>query len=92
MAWQLAGLLTPFTLVLGLVTAFRLNDAFHKWEKAGEIIFTLHHGCRTIVSRLCAFLPADDAKVADTMLEIRRYLLLGCVLMKAHVRAAPRAD
>mgnify|MGYP002827943182 CR=1 FL=1 len=55
-----------FTLLLGLVTSFRLNDAFHKWEKAGEIIFVLHRELRTALSRLCAFLPSNDPAVLDT--------------------------
>ena len=83
---QLDKLLTPFTLLLGLVTAFRLNDAFHKWERAGEIIYTLQREARVIFSRMSAFLPADDPHVRETVLEIRRLILLGCVLLKAHVR------
>ena len=79
-------LLTPFTLLLGLVTAFRLNDAFHKWERAGEIIYTLHRELRMIIHRLCACMPPGDPDVDDKLVEIRRLLLLGCVLMKSHVR------
>ena len=83
---DLKDVLTPFTLLLGLVTSFRLNDAFHKWEKAGEIIFVLHRELRTALSRLCAFLPSNDPAVLDTVNEIRRLLILGCILMRAHVR------
>lgn len=79
-------LLTPFTLLLGLVTAFRLQDAFHKWERAGEVMYTLQREARVVISRLCCFLPANEPSVKPIVLEIRRLLLLGCVLMKSHVR------
>ena len=84
--YQYDRLLVPFTVLLGLVTAFRLNDAFHKWEKAGDMVFTLQRECRLIMARLCAFLPKENDEVKESMLEIRRYLLLGAVLWKAHVR------
>ena len=83
---QMDKIMTPFTLLLGLVTAFRLNDAFHKWERAGEIIYTLQREARIIFTRLCAFLPTDDPHVREQMLEIRRYILLACCLMKEHLR------
>ena len=73
-------LLTPFLLLLGLVTSFRLNDAFHKWERAAELVFTLHREARTVIHRMCAFLPAEDPVVWEQIYEVRRLLLLGCVL------------
>lgn len=77
----------PFTFFLGIVTAFRLNDAFKKWERATELMLTLHRHMRNVVSRLCSTLPVRESEeVADACLEIRRLLLLGCCLMKAHVR------
>ena len=80
--YELNVLTTPFTLLLGLVTAFRLKDAFAKWERATELILGLHRDMRSIMSRLCAFLPPDDPHVLETIQEIRRLLLLGCVLLK----------
>ena len=83
---QLTVLITPFTLLLGLVTAFRLNDSFKKWDRAGQLTLELHQKTRTVCSRLCSFLPADDPAVVESVLEIRRLVLLGCVLIKQHVR------
>ena len=83
---QLTVLITPFTLLLGLVTAFRLNDSFKKWDSAGQITLQMHQSTRNIISRMCAYLPDDVPEVAEKVLEIRRLLLLGCVLIKQHVR------
>lgn len=77
----------PFTFFLGIVTAFRLNDSFKKWERATELMLTLHRHMRNVMSRLCTTLPVrENEEVANECLEIRRLLLLGCCLMKAHVR------
>lgn len=79
-------LITPFGFLIGLVTAFRLNDSFKKWDSAGQITLQMHQSTRNIISRMCAYLPDDVPEVAEKVLEIRRLLLLGCVLIKQHVR------
>ena len=128
--YELSILMTPFTLLLGLVTAFRLNEcvslsrpltacwslrlaclplcpplppltqtppdrhpprrvirsSFKKWDRAGQLTLELHQAVRTVVSRMCCYLPTDNPAVAESILEIRRLVLLGCVLIKQHVR------
>jgi len=76
----------PFVVLLGLILSFRLGDAFRKWERAGQLVLSLHSEARTAVMQLCNYLPKGKPDVDFRMQEIRRYLVLGCVLLKAHVR------
>ena len=73
-----------------LVTAFRLKDAFYKWERATQLILSLHMHMRAVMAQLAAYLSNEDPEVRVAVLEIRRLLLLGCVLLKAFVREEAR--
>ena len=90
--YNLASLALPFTLLLGLVTSFRLNDSFKKWDRATQLSLMMHRETRIILSRLCTMLPDDDPAVTAKIIEIRRLVLLGCVLLKQHVRDEKSLD
>ena len=68
------------------VTSFRLSDAFDKWERASELMQQLHQDARQITAQLCAYLPRDSPEAVHKASEIRRLIMLGCTLMKTHVR------
>ena len=86
MVWVAADVTGPFSVLIGLMTSFRLSDAFRKWEKACEILLHLHQDARTISAQLSAYLPSNEPSVVERVMRIRRYLVLGCTLIKAHVR------
>ena len=68
------------------MTSFRLSDAFDKWERASELMQQLHQDARQITAQLCAYLPRDSPEAVHKASEIRRLIMLGCTLMKTHVR------
>ena len=55
----------PFTILLGLVTSFRLSDAFGKWVKGSEILHAMSRDCRLAVSRMVAYLDAGEPESAE---------------------------
>ena len=52
---------TPFGILVGLLTSFRLNNAYGKWEKGSMCVVSLHNMACQIVTRICAQFPADVA-------------------------------
>ena len=81
---QYDGVTLPFAVILSLLMAFRIGDAFRKWQRADMCTQMLHSGSRTAIGKMCAYLEHTDENVA-AINEVRRYLVLGAVLIKAHV-------
>ena len=71
----------------GLLVAFRLSDAYEKWQRAAKLILEMHAATRLVVAQLCAFPHPSHAQAMTGRLQgIRRQLVLACVLLVAHVR------
>jgi len=91
MYWGSTDVSLPFSVLIGLMTSFRLSDAFQKWERAVELLLQLHTYARVIVSGLSSFLPQGNDEAIEKAVRIRRLLVLGCMLIKRHVRGEIKA-
>ena len=60
-------------------------QAYRKHEAANASILALHSDARKLLDRLVTY-AADGAEVDDALQEIRRYLILACVLKEACAR------
>ena len=76
--WLVQDISLPFSVLVGLMTSFRLSDAFRKWERASLLLLTMHQDMRSVMSQLCAYLPGDEESVVARVKKVRRLLLLGC--------------
>ena len=54
----------PFAVILSLLMAFRIGDAFRKWQRADMCTQMLHSGSRTAIGKMCAYLEHTDENVA----------------------------
>ena len=87
---QMAGaggnhMVLPFQMVVAIMVAFRLNDAFRKYESANETMLKLHSTARRLVNLMCAY--AERTPEADAMCEdMRRWIVLAAVMVKKHAR------
>ena len=81
-------LLTAFSMLVGLMATFRLNDAYHKWNIASHLVLKLHARTRSIMSLLfCYCGDGTPTEELEPRLErIRRLLVLAAVMIKKHVR------
>lgn len=81
----------PFTVLVGLLTSFRVNDAYNKWRGAARAVDSLHAFSKEVITRLCAYCeptPENQASIG----EIRRLIVLACVLLQKHVRSIDSFD
>ena len=85
-SWETDGIIVPFTFLVSVITSFRLSDAYHKYERADGILTAMHSHCRETSSRLCAYVTPNNDDATDLALQIRRLLVLGCILIKEFVR------
>eukprot|EP00964_Phaeocystis_antarctica_P049197 scaffold28499_cov65-Phaeocystis_antarctica.AAC.5 len=76
----------PFGFLVAVITSFRLSDAYHKYERAAGLLTAMHGSCRETTARLCAYVTPGNEEAIDLALQIRRLLVLGCVLIKEFVR------
>ena len=79
-----SGLITPFALLVALLTSYRLNNAHGKWETANKSVLRLHEQTRLIISRLCAIFPPTPEN-QERIYTIRRLLVLACVTIAKHI-------
>ena len=84
--WSTDGLIMPFGFLVAVITSFRLSDAYHKYERAAGLLTVMHGSCRETTARLCAYVTPGNEEAIDLALQIRRLLVLGCVLIKEFVR------
>ena len=77
-------LITPFALLVALLTSYRLNHAHGKWEVANGSVMMIQETSRLLISRLCAIFPAT-ALNKERLLRFRRLIVLGCVSIYKHV-------
>eukprot|EP00966_Prymnesium_polylepis_P210744 4879742-Prymnesium_polylepis.1 len=88
---SIESVMLPFTLLVGLLTSFRVNDAYRKWSLATALVEELATGTKDVVTRLCSYCePTQENQ--ETILDIRRLLVLGCVLIEKHVRNEHELD
>lgn len=81
-----SGLITPFALLVALLTSYRLNNAHGKWEAANRCSLTMHEQTRWIIGQLCSlFPPTDDNK--ERIGDFRRLLVLSGVVLLKYIRA-----
>ena len=77
--------LLPFQMMVAFVMGFRLSGAFNKFEKANQAVLDMHASTRKIMNRLMTYC-ARSPQLDETLIRIRRLLVLSCVLVKKHVR------
>lgn len=77
--------LLPFQMMVAFVMGFRLSGAFNKFEKANQAVLDMHASTRKIMNRLMTYC-ARSPQLDETLIRIRRLLVLACVLVKKHVR------
>ena len=46
-------LIQPFTILVGLLIAFRLGDAYKKWDQGTRCLTDLHSSANLVISLLC---------------------------------------
>ena len=79
--------IVPFMTMVAVMTSFRVNAAVGKWEDASRCIQDLHGCSRVIITKLCSYSKKHKTPaVEERLIEIRRLLVLVCVLIKKHVR------
>ena len=78
--------LSPFQVMVAFIVGFRMNKSFGKYEAANEAVLDMHADTRKFFRRLMAYCDQGNAEVDETLIEIRRLLVLTCVMMKKHVR------
>ena len=82
--------LLPISLLVGLLTSFRITDAYGKWNRASGHVLHMHKVIRETMSKLLAYIvvPPDhrQRELRPRLEEIRRLLVLAAVLIKKHVR------
>ena len=84
-------LITPFALLVALLTSYRLNHAHGKWEVANGSVMVIQETSRLLISRLCAIFPAT-ALNKERLLRFRRLMVLGCVSIYKHVHSIKDFD
>ena len=87
--------LLPISVLVGLLTSFRITDAFGKWNRASRNVLQMHQVIRETMSKLLAFVrpPTEgDAELEPRLEEIRRLLVLAAVMIKKHVRSDSKFD
>lgn len=78
--------LSPFQVIVAFMVGFRMNKSFGKYEAANAAVLEMHADTRKFMRRLMAYCVQGNAEVDETLIEIRRLLVLACVMMKKHVR------
>uniref|UniRef100_A0A7S0L7X1 Bestrophin homolog n=1 Tax=Coccolithus braarudii TaxID=221442 RepID=A0A7S0L7X1_9EUKA len=85
-------LIQPFSLLVGLMLAFRLSDALSKWKMAAQLLLTMHEVARDSMSKamvVCHRPGMDELQTAELLAHLenfRRLMVLTTVLMMKHVR------
>jgi len=84
-------ILEPFYVMVALLLAFRLDDAYRKWERASRLSLDFHARTRGLVTRACAYTSRShkDPGCQELLLDFRRLMILTLVLIKKHVRNDP---
>ena len=70
--------ITPFALLVSLLTSYRVNNAHHKWERANATAMELHEVTRTFICRMCSTFENTPSNVTRIHTS-RRLMVLGCV-------------
>ena len=50
-----SALTQPFTILVGLLIAFRLGDAYKKWDLGARCLTDLHSSANLVTSMLCSY-------------------------------------
>jgi len=80
-----SGGMNGLATIVGLLTAFRLNDAYSKWNRASEQLLLLHAKTRDVLAKLCAY-TGQQPEAVPSIANVRRLLVLACVTIKMHIR------
>lgn len=84
--WELisfGSLLTPFTTLVGLLTAFRVNDAFNRYKQGRALVEVLYTKSCELVMRLCTSVPCNE-ETEELVVRVRRLMILGVLLVQKH--------
>lgn len=84
--WELfsfGAILTPFTTLVGLLTTFRVNDAFNKYKSGRELVEVFYTKSCEAVMRLTTTLPCNQ-ETEHLVLSARRLMVLGVLLVQKH--------
>ena len=79
-------LLSPFSLLVGLLIAFRLGDAYKKWNLGMRCMTDLHSSSNLVISMLCSYIiRTEETEIAVT--NVRRLMVLACVSIARAIRS-----
>jgi hypothetical protein len=81
----------PFTILVGLLIAFRLGDAYKKWDLGTRCLTDLHSSANLVTSMLCCYVVKDDF-TAEALKNIRRLMILACVSIARAIRSQKELD
>jgi predicted membrane chloride channel (bestrophin family) len=82
-------LLTPLSVLVGLMLSARINEAYGKYRRAYDIFNKLDLRVSQCIQRLIAYTPRprrDESEVVSLRETLRRHLLLACCLMMQSLR------
>ena len=82
-------LLTPLSVLVGLMLSARINEAYGKYRRAYDIFNKLDLRVSQCIQRLIAYTPRarrDESEVVSLREKLRRHLLLACCLMMQSLR------
>jgi len=83
--YDYSGSVDGLAIIVGLLIAFRLQDAYSKWNSASKLVLMLHAKTREVLAKLCAY--SGNAPLAVPHIkDVRRLLVLACVTVKMHIR------
>tara|TARA_B100000795_G_scaffold183326_1_gene138993 strand:- start:351 stop:1520 length:1170 start_codon:yes stop_codon:yes gene_type:complete len=82
-------LLTPLSLLVGLMLSSRISEAYGKYRRAYDIFNKLDVRVSQCIQRLVAYTPRprrDESEVVALRETLRRHLVLACCLMMQSLR------
>jgi len=80
-------MLENFSTLVALLIAFRLSDAYSKYQLASRTVHDLHASSVAVLTKLSAFAGSSEEAQA-ALLRVRRLMVFSCVLVVNHVRGA----
>ena len=84
--WELdsfGSIMTPFTTLVGLLTTFRVNDAFNRYKTGRGLVEVVYTKSCEAVMRLTAALECNE-ETEELVLRVRRLMILGVLLVQKH--------
>eukprot|EP00326_Haptolina_ericina_P032402 CAMPEP_0181246406 /NCGR_PEP_ID=MMETSP1096-20121128/43983_1 /TAXON_ID=156174 ORGANISM="Chrysochromulina ericina, Strain CCMP281" /NCGR_SAMPLE_ID=MMETSP1096 /ASSEMBLY_ACC=CAM_ASM_000453 /LENGTH=463 /DNA_ID=CAMNT_0023343233 /DNA_START=1 /DNA_END=1392 /DNA_ORIENTATION=+ len=90
--WKLgSSLIQPLTMLVGFLTALRVNDAYNKWMKGSKVANDLAAESKFLMTRVCNYVEYSE-QAEHYLLKLKRMMVLACVCIRKHVRGEKEND